>query len=114
MVGRIVLSILVGALALAATAVAATPSVRLAGLSPFRVQGAGFRPAEHVTVELLYAGKDRTAAATATARGGFVVSFGRLQIDRCRGYVVRAKGSEGSVAVLRAVRQMCPPEAPPG
>src|SRR5262245_14000548 len=80
MVGRIVLSILVVTLALAATAVAATPSVRLAGLSPFRVQGVGFRPAERVIVDLLYAGKDRTAAVTATAGGAFVVSFGRLRI----------------------------------
>jgi hypothetical protein len=43
----------------------------------------------------------RAKGVTAGARGGFTTAFSAVTIDRCEGFVIRAKGNRGSVAFLK-------------
>jgi hypothetical protein len=104
---RIMLAVVVAALATAVPALAAGPSVRVA-TSPFTVRGAGFLPAERVTVYVA-AGAERSKTAVATSRGTFAVRFRSLEVGACESYVVRAVGNRGSRASVRHIptREEC-------
>jgi len=89
---------------IASTAVAATSQARIAVTmtSPISVQGTGFRASEHVTVTLMAKDTGRKTV-TADARGRFSVRFVGVSLQRCEGYVIRAKGTRGSLAVFEVL-----------
>jgi hypothetical protein len=92
----------------AAVAAAQTARVLVSATSPFTVRGSGFRAHEHVTVTVS-ATVRRTKAVVAGARGGFKASFSAVKIGACEGYVVRAKGNRGSLAILKVMPECAPP-----
>ncbi len=87
--------------------------LRIAGTEPLSVRGLGFIAGEHVTL-VVTAGSRSVARPIASARGGFIVVFPRVNPDACRGYAVTATGSLGSRAVLKQAPGRCqpPPVAP--
>lgn len=92
----------VAALVLAGAGAASTgPSLRVVSTRPFVVQGSHFKPTERVVVTLT-ANRQRTVRrVTVTRSGTFGTSFGSVRLDRCSGYVVRAAGLGGSVALAK-------------
>lgn len=95
-----------GVLAAGAPAASTAPALQVRSFAPFSVTGTHFQPWEHVHVTL----GSRAAhvmRVRATARGTFVATFRGVTVERCDGYVVRAVGSKGSVAVARARPLMC-------
>lgn len=101
------------AVAAAPVASAARPTLRVVDRSPLTVKGERFHSRENVLLTLT-AGRTRIARhARATPAGSFVVSFGKVSIDVCAGYVVRAVGSRGSSAILRSPPILCPPRPGP-
>jgi hypothetical protein len=75
--------------------------------APFTVRGTGFRPGEHVTLRLAAANK-LTRVVAADALGRFVRRVTLLKVNEtCASYFVSARGSMGSVAVLKVVPE-CP------
>jgi hypothetical protein len=93
----------------AAPAVRSQPTLRVKTFAPFTVVGTHFRASEHVKVTL--AGTWVRRAKT-TALGRFVVAFKGVGVDVCNGFAVRAVGSRGSVALLRAPPRECPSRNP--
>jgi hypothetical protein len=81
----------------------AAPSLRVSSLTPLVVHGAHFRPSERVKVMLVGVAVKRTKA---DAQGRFVARF-RVGVDVCDGYSLRAAGSKGSKAALRALPREC-------
>jgi hypothetical protein len=67
-------------------------SVMVVGLNPVTVTGRGFKPRELVRVTV----EGKRESVTAGPRGGFKVRFPGA--DSCNGFVVVARGSEGSRA----------------
>jgi hypothetical protein len=108
---RLALALILFAL-IASTAVAATSRARLAvtATSPMSVQGTGFRPTERVTVTVMAKDTGRKTV-TANAQGRFTVRFPGVSIQRCEGYVIRAKGTRGSLAVFK-VMPACAQQGP--
>ena len=105
------LAILVGAVATAATAAAAKATVRIVKLSPLTIRGAGFKPAERVTLTLS-AGAAGTAKGTASAAGTLTVVFPRAKVTACTAYTLRAVGAAGTrVTFKRTVTASCKPAA---
>ena len=92
------------------SAVAATTRARVAVAStaPVIITGTGFRSGERVTVTLTTTGAHRKVVR-ATAKGAFTTKFAGVSIGYCEAYFVRAKGSRGSLAVLKHI-----PECPSG
>ncbi len=110
-VAAALLCILVGALATAAPAAAAKATLRVVKLSPLTVRGAGFKPAERVTVTLS-AGAAGTAKGTATAAGVLTVSLPKAKVTACTPYTLRAVGTAGTrVTFKRTVAASCKPAA---
>jgi hypothetical protein len=91
-------------------AVAATTKARVSVVStaPVSVAGSGFRSRERVSVTLMTTGVYRKVVR-ATARGAFTAKFAGVSLGYCEGYVIRAKGSRGSLVVLEVT-----PECPSG
>lgn len=92
------------------TAVAATTKARVSVVStaPVSVAGSGFRSRERVTVTLMTTGAYRKVVR-ATAKGAFTARFAGVSLRYCESYVIRAKGSRGSLVVLNVT-----PECPSG
>jgi hypothetical protein len=89
-------------LILAATSVAASPSVQVESRQPVVVRGVAFVAHERVTVTVAAGDKRAKVQAVADARGRFRART-RLAAGRCVDLVVGARGSAGSRAriVLR-------------
>jgi hypothetical protein len=102
-------------LAVAGSALSATdkPSLRVRTFNPLSVRGTHFHPGERVKVTVGGGGVRRTTGSPlvvrplATSDGTFVALFRGVSVNRCDGYLVQAKGSMGSVAVLRAKPLEC-------
>jgi hypothetical protein len=104
------LAVVLVALAAAAPAVAAAPSLSLASRTPdLVVRGRSFRPHERVSV----VAASLRAVVRASRAGAFVADLGSFTGSRCTGLVVRATGSAGSVAVLKLPRPACMPASQP-
>jgi hypothetical protein len=82
------------------------PSLTLHGTGPVVVDGAGFHSGERVKITSL---PGPSVSVRANSRGAFSVTLGRLRVGRCGSLIVRARGSDGSLAVARrpAITQ-CP------
>jgi hypothetical protein len=105
------LAVLAGSIATAAPAAAAKATVKIVKLSPLTIRGAGFKPAERVTVTLS-AGAAGSARATATAAGVVTVSLPKAKVTACTAYTLRAVGSAGTkVTFKRTVAASCKPAA---
>jgi hypothetical protein len=83
-------------------------TLKLQGVAPVTLRGAGFVRAERVVVSVR-SGQRRSKRLTANSRGGFVVSFPRLSYDRCDPLFALAVGSRGSRAGLKVPPRGCPP-----
>jgi hypothetical protein len=101
------------ALVTSAGAAGAEPSLRFFGLDPVKVRGSHFVPGEQVRLTLRAGAAMRVRSATASARGSFAVTFGRLrEKDRCSGSVaVTAVGARGNRASYRLPAMACPTKA---
>ena len=85
--------------------------VTVSDTAPFTVRGAGFRPSEHVTLTLAATNK-LTRVVVADRYGRFVRRVILLKVNEtCASFIVSARGSMGSVAVLKVVPE-CPPPQP--
>ena len=94
-------------LALAAPAAAAT--IRVVTVSPFTVRGAGFAARASVWVAVTSGRQHAERNVRASASGGFLIVFRTIRVSACRGYVVRAIDSQGSVTIARSPSMRCPP-----
>jgi hypothetical protein len=99
------------ALAGAAPALAAGPSLRLVTGTPLVLVGSGFRSAEHVTVTA--SGVRVLHWRVIAVRGAFRVSLGGLVLSRCNTVAIVAVGSAGSRVALRIPRPACMPAKNP-
>jgi hypothetical protein len=95
----------------AADAVAtAKPSIGPLTQSPFTVRGVGFRPFEldTVTVDMRDESPSRKTVR-AGAAGVFRLGFPRLNVDKCTGYTIFARGRRGSRARYTEPPPACGP-----
>jgi hypothetical protein len=76
-------------------------------LRPLTVRGTGFQPSERITLSLTASGVRTVARVNVGDSGIFVVVFRRAVVNRCDGFLLRAKGSKGSAAALRSPQLMC-------
>jgi hypothetical protein len=83
---------------------AGNPVLRAVTKQPLQVHGLNFRPAERVTVRVLWREGVRVHFVRATSAGTFTTTFTAVSIEPCTPYVVTARGSGGSRAVLRPPR----------
>jgi hypothetical protein len=101
-----VVTALAAALAFAAAAPSAGGArLRVVAKHPLTVVGSGFRSDERVTVTAIVAGK-HVATVRASTSGRFRLRFRRVQVKRCAAYVIAARGSLASFAIVRA-RSAC-------
>ena len=103
-----VLAVLVTLVSATVAAAKTRPRVAVISTAPVTVSGSGFRSRERVTVTLMTTGTTRKLVR-ASARGAFTAKFAGVTIGYCEGYFIRAKGSRGSLAVLKLT-----PECPSG
>jgi hypothetical protein len=102
-------------LVLALPAGAARPQraeLRLRSTAPLVVSGAAFGPGETVVLTLRAASLTRALVARAKRNGAFTARF-RIRVDRCSPFTVRAVGTRGSRAVLRATSPCKQEKGPP-
>jgi hypothetical protein len=85
------------------------PTLRAVTMQPLAVHGARFRPSEQVTIRALVAGVTRVHVVRASATGTFTTTFTAVTLERCTRYVVIARGSRGSSAMLRPIFPDCAP-----
>lgn len=105
------LALLIGSIATAAPAAAAKATVKIVKLSPLTIRGAGFKPAERVTITLS-AGAAGSARGTATAAGVVTVTIPKAKVTACTAYTLRAVGATGTrVTFKRTVAASCKPTA---
>jgi hypothetical protein len=86
--------------ATAPSTLAARPALTIQSMNPVRVVGRGFKAGEHVVVSV----GPRRRAATADARGRFIVTFARA---RCTSGTIVAIGSRGSRAKVNVPHTLC-------
>ena len=84
------------------------PAVQLGSVAPLVVKGSGFRPREAILVTVTIGSRRRFAGPVARRDGTFVARF-TVRITTCTNLLVRAHGSRGSRALLRA-RPACEPK----
>ena len=102
----VVVTMLAAALAFAtAAASAGGASLRVVARHPLTVVGSGFRSDERVTVTAIVAGKHVATVRAGTA-GRFRLRFRRVRVKPCAAYIIAARGSLASFAILR-VRNPC-------
>jgi hypothetical protein len=98
----------------AATAVAGTRAhVAVMATAPVTIHGTSFQARERVTLTVT-ASSIRTKVVRATARGTFTATFTHFVIAHCQGYVIRAKGNDGSLVTLKVTPECPPPSTDPG
>ena len=86
------------------------PTLKLAKRTPVTVHGVYFKSLERVTVTATVAGIRTAKRVRASQTGSFTLAFGAdVVTDRCSGFVVRAVGARGSVAVVKLPQLMCAP-----
>jgi hypothetical protein len=106
----LVISILV--LALPAWGAKPRPAaLKLDSVAPLVVKGSGFRPREAILLTATIGNRRRFAGPIARRDGTFVARF-TVRITTCTNLLVRAVGSRGTRALLRA-RPECGPPSPP-
>jgi len=102
----VLMTIVAAALLLVGGASPATrPSVRVAARQPLTVVGRGFQPNERVTVTAIANGR-HVARVRATVAGRFRVRFRHVRVKRCLAFIVSARGSLASFAILN-IRSAC-------
>ena len=92
----------------AAGGTASAPALSITSVSPVRVSGHAFRPAERVRV-VVTARHRVTKTVHASSRGSFTVVFASLTADPCSKAYVIARGSAGSRAQAKLGVRGCPP-----
>jgi hypothetical protein len=98
-------------LALAAPALAASPSIHMGARNPLVVTGKGFKAGEKVVVT---ANRRGSRQAVVAASGAFRVRFGSAAGTSCEAISIRAVGSRGSRATLTVKRPSgCATTPPP-
>ena len=102
--------LLIASVSLAGAAEA--PRVRVSETEPLTVRGSHFRPGERVKIVVRSGGSRSETSQRASADGSFSALLPALKFDECRGYVVKAEGSQGSRAShkLRGAECASPPE----
>jgi hypothetical protein len=93
-----------------ALAVAQAPSLRLASSTPVKIRGIHFAAAEHVRLRIHTTSGTTSRQLIASSRGSFVAGLANLSYDPCTSSLtIRARGSAGSLAVLKLPQRQCPP-----
>jgi hypothetical protein len=107
---RIVVLAAALALAAAANASGARPTLGLLDLTPVKVSGVHFLPGERVLVTLRAGTATRIRKIRASTRGAFTVNFGKLKDkDRCSGPVrLSAVGSRRTHTTSKLQVMACP------
>jgi hypothetical protein len=100
------LAVVVNALAAALAFASAAPSaagarLRVVAKHPLTVVGSGFRSDERVTVTAIVAGRHVTTVRASTS-GRFRLRFRRVRVKRCAFYIITARGSLASFAIVRS------------
>jgi hypothetical protein len=90
---------LVGA---AAGGAANSPQLHLAAMRPFTVAGSGFVAGESVRLVATVRDEPRVKVRVASPAGRFGAAFRGVAVDPCTTFVVRARGTKGSRALLRS------------
>ena len=108
--GRVLAAVLIGASAVLWPAVAQpaartlAPALHVRRYNPFAVRGRHFRPLERVKLTL---DGTWTKRVRADPSGSFVATFRGVSVDVCDGFVLKAVGSDGSLAHIRALPREC-------
>ena len=89
------------------------PALQVLLRAPLTVGGWRFKVGEHVTVFLTRPDGVRRRQAVAGALGRFTVTFAAVRTTVCDAVFVRATGSRGSRAQLRAILPACKPAVLP-
>jgi len=84
-----------------------SPRLTVTNVSPFVVEGTGFRTGEAVRVAVRAEDGRAMKTARASAAGAIVVRFATLKLSDCSAYLVTATGNEGSSARARALPRAC-------
>lgn len=107
--GSRVAVIVVLAAALAAPALAATPTLRVVRERPLVLHGTAFKPREAIRVTIRMGDRTWTRPAQANARGSFTFEFSRVRIDFCeRPLRIVAHGPRTGTVPARLPARACP------
>lgn len=102
------------ALGSAPAATAREPQVRLAGVDPIAVRGAGFIPRERVAVTVRTTAATMRLRLTSSKTGRFVARFGRsLPAGTCGEVAIRAVGARGDQAAWKSPPRLCGAQSAP-
>jgi hypothetical protein len=88
-----------------------SPTLRISGTTPLVVQGTHFRAGERVTITVWTVAPVRRS--TVARAGSFSVTFPDVRFGRCAGARIEARGSKGSLAVLKIPKPGCAPASEP-
>jgi hypothetical protein len=91
----------------AVRAEAASPRLLLVDAEPLMLRGVGFRPAEHVRVEVVSGTEDVTRRTTASSAGGFTMRVAGVDPNACQAFGVLAIGDKGSRATIKRAPGQC-------
>lgn len=106
---RVILALIVSALAAAAGAAASThASLSVASRQPIILRGRGFHPLERVRVTLVTR-VTRVRIIRAGSTGKFTLNYPGVNVPRCGGLFAHARGSSGSDATLKIPLPACQP-----
>lgn len=97
-----------GALSAAGAPAPAKPTLRLLDVRVPTFLGTGFRPREHVRLEVVGGGR-HVVFVTAGAGGSFTKKVAGVNPGNCTGFSVIATGDHGSRATLKRPPGVCAP-----
>ena len=106
----VVLVVLGAVAASSASAGSRAPSLRLASSTPVKIRGAHFAGAEHVRLRIHTTRGTTTRQLIASSRGSFVAGLGTFLRPVHELATIRARGSAGSLAVLKLPQRQCLPD----
>ena len=86
-----------------------SPTLRVVSATPLIVAGSGFEARERITVTVLTSLGPRIVRTRATAAGRFRAKLGVFTQPCGKPFAVRARGTGGSVAMLRLEAPPCVP-----
>jgi hypothetical protein len=105
---RICLAALLAALLVPAALAASRPSIHAVSLTPTRIAGTGFHPAERVMVTVRSDTAVAHVAVRSTARGSFVARLAKpLAKTPCGQIAVMATGAHGDHATWKSPPRVC-------
>lgn len=83
------------------------PSLSLTDSDVPAVRGTGFKPNEHVRLQIVAGSRRAARTTTASGAGRFTMSLGTMAPSDCTGFSVTAVGSAGSRATFKRAPGVC-------